>query len=509
MRRKIIWLGSAFCSGLLAALAFPKFNLSFFIWISLIPLLMIVFQSNQKRAFLAGWLAGLGFYGLLLYWIPYVPAHYGNLPLSLSLLIYFLLISFLALFWALYAWLQARIIHFFPTYGFVAAGFLWVSFEYILTFFLTGFPWGLLGYAQAQNLPLIQIASITGIYGVSFIIIFFSASFVQSLLKRKKFPFFFSLGLVLLLHLSGLIQLKKPLDSPLSFQFKAAVIQGNVSSQIYWDFTPEAEIEKLFDHHLHLTNEAIARGARLVIWPEFSVPLCFSCPEQRYLNFKKRLEKLVKETGVTLLLGTNERSSGLDHPEFYNTALCLSPDLSITTYYKMHLVPFGEYTPYKKIFSFIEKVTHAIGDVTPGKEHRLHSFQGLAFGSPICYEIIFPDLVRKFVKRGATFLVTITNDGWYGKSSAPYQHFQIALVRAIENRRYLLRSATTGISGIIDPFGRVIKRSSLMTVEVLEAPINPIQKMTFYTRFGDVWSWLCLTLSLLFVILTLVRKRNE
>jgi len=501
-----LWLTLA--SGLLAALAFPKFNLSFLIWIALIPLFFVIFQSKPKRAFLAGWLAGVTFYGLLLYWIPYVPAHYGNLSFSLSLAIYFVFISFLGLFWAGFAWLLAIIIKSFPRLAYLLAGFLWVSFEYILTFLFTGFPWGLLGYAQAQNLPLIQISTITGVYGVSFLIVLLSASFVQALLTRKRAPFFLSLALVLALHLTGFIQLR---SSPASSspELKAAVIQGNVSSDIYWDFTPEVEIERLFELHLNLTREAINQGARLVIWPEFSVPLCFSCPEERYANFRLRLENLVKETGTTLLLGTNERSAGSYEPEFYNTALCLNPDLSYTTYYKMHLVPFGEYTPYKKIFSFIEKVTHAIGNVTPGKEHRLHYFQGMAFGSPICYEIIFPDLVRKFVRKGASFLVTITNDGWYGTSSAPYQHFQIALFRSVENRRYLLRAATTGISGIIDPFGRVIKHSELMTVATLVGSFRPLKGLTFYSRYGDIWSWLSLTLSSLSVILCLIKRKNE
>lgn len=508
MKRHFSSLGLVLVSGSLAALAFPKFSFSFLIWIALIPFFFIIYQSNQKKAFLAGWLAGLSFYGLLLYWIPYVPAHYGNLSPFLSFVIYLIFISFLALFWALFSWLQARLNQHFPRSAYILAGFLWVSVEYILTFIFTGFPWGLLGYAQAQNLPLIQISSITGVYGVSFLIVLVSASFAQSILTRKRLPFFLSLALVMAIHLLGFFQLKKPSDFSSFPEFRAAVIQGNVSSDVYWAFTPEAEIEKLFQHHLSLTREAIDQGASLVIWPEFSVPLCFSCSEERYVNFRRRLENLVKETGVTLLLGTNERAAGPEETEFYNTALCLNPNLSYSTYYKMHLVPFGEYVPYKEIFYFIEKVTHAIGDVTPGKEHRLHNFQELAFGSPICYEIIFPDLVRKFTVKGASFLVTITNDGWYGKSSAPYQHFQIALVRAVENRRYLLRAATTGISGIIDPYGRVIQRSNLMTVDCLIASIKPLKGLTFYSRYGDVWSWFSLTLSLLLVILSLFKKRN-
>ena len=181
----------------------------------------------------------------------------------------------------------------------------------------------------------------------------------------------------------------------------------------------------------------------------------------------------------------------------------------MTHYYKRHLVPFGEYTPYKKIFFFIEKMTHAIGDITPGTQYSLHRFKNVRFGSPICFEIIFPDLVRRFVKKGANFLVTITNDGWYGKSAAPYQHFSIAVLRAVENRRYLLRAATTGISGVIDPYGRILSRSELMSRTYLTGNITPRYKLTFYSKHGDILPFCSLTLTVIFLILALVKRSYE
>jgi len=154
-------------------------------------------------------------------------------------------------------------------------------------------------------------------------------------------------------------------------------------------------------------------------------------------------------------------------------------------------------------------MTHAIGEITPGKEYVLHRFSYLEFGSPICYEIIFPNLVRKFVKKGANFLVTITNDGWYGRSSAPYQHFSMAVLRAVENRRYLLRAATTGISGIIDPYGRVLAETELMTEGWLTERIIPSSKQTIYTKFGDLLAFLSLTLSALFFILAIKKRIHD
>jgi apolipoprotein N-acyltransferase len=224
--------------------------------------------------------------------------------------------------------------------------------------------------------------------------------------------------------------------------------------------------------------------------------------------FKERLFQFVQETGCTLLLGTNETISAEGRTQFYNTALCLHSDLSYSQYYKTHLVPFGEYIPYEKVFFFIKKMTHAIGDISPGSKHILHDLDGERFGSPICYEIVFPGLVRRFVKKGAVFLTTITNDGWYGKSSAPYQHFNIAVFRAVENRRYLLRAATTGVSGIIDPYGRILAQSEMMTQDILTEEIMPIHTHTFYTKYGDLLPIMSLTFGAVFLILAIVKKKD-
>ncbi|HHF43115.1 MAG TPA: apolipoprotein N-acyltransferase [Candidatus Aminicenantes bacterium] len=505
MNRKLVEGFISALGGLLAALAFPKFNLSFFIWISLLPLLYFSTHRSPRRALALGFLAGLAFNALLIYWIPYVPAHYGQLPLVISLLIYFIFVAYLSLYWGLFAYLGARTTAAFPRLGFFLLPFYWIALEYILGRFLTGFPWGIIGYTQHQNLYFLQLASLTGVAGLSFFILLFQSSFLYSLQFRRRKPFFIVLALILLIHVWGYIRLRQPLaDTP---RFTVGVIQGNVSSDIYWEMVPPQTVEDLFQRHLQLTHQAIEQGAGLVVWPEFSVPLCFSCPYGPFPYLQKTLTSLAQENEVTLLLGTNEREEAANKPRFFNTALCLQPDGSFTTYYKMHLVPFGEYTPYPQIFSFLKKVTHAIGDITPGKKATLHHYQAYSFGSPICYEIIFPSLVRQFIQKGANFLVTITNDGWYGTSSAPYQHFAIAIFRAVEFKRYLLRAATTGISGIIDPYGRVIARSQLMTPAVLTAEITPLQGKTLYARLGEFLSLISLTITGAFFILSLRQRK--
>ena len=507
MSRKLPWLFLALLSGALTALAFPKFNLSYLAWISLIPLFFVLSRSRPKQAFWNGLASGFAFYGILLYWIPDVPAHYGDLPLGLSLILFLILIFLLAGFWALFGLSFATVRQAFPEAAYIFAPFCWVSFEYAMTYVLTGFPWGILGYSQSENIPFLQLAPLTGVYGLSFVLIFVQSAFVLFLTRRKRTPIAAAVALVVIIHAAGMMSSQTIVPSKSSFT--ASVVQGNVSSDIAWEGISDGENSGIFKAHLDLTRQAYGRGARLIIWPEFTVPLCFSCPEGIYEQNKSELSRFVLENPCTLLLGTIEMSGPPGSQVYYNTALCLHPDLSMTQYAKMHLVPFGEYTPYKKIFFFVEELTHSVGDIEPGKRYVLHEHAGLKFGSPICYEVIFPDLVRRFTKMGADFLVTITNDGWYGRTSAPSQHFAIAIFRAVENRRFLLRAATTGISGIIDPYGRVLVESRLMTRTYLTGRVTPSRKMTFYAEHGDVLAWVSLTLSIIFFIMSMFKKTRE
>jgi apolipoprotein N-acyltransferase len=492
-------------SGFLAAAAFPKVEWPFMAWIAFIPLLAVLSRKNGRKSFLKGWLAGTIFYGILLYWIPAVPSHYAGMSTVLSLSVYLLLVMVLGLSWALFALLFGVIHRRRAALAFLAAPFLWIGVEYLLTHALTGFPWGLIGISQYRNLPLIQIAALTGVYGISFVLVLFQSLFVYSIRAARRAPFAVGIVLLALVHIGGALSLGRVRPTPESFP--AAVIQGNVPSEIYWTQTGADKIMSLFEDHVALTRRASEAGAKLVVWPEFTVPLCFSCDDPLYESFKRILTRFVKETGTSLLLGTNETAGPPDRKLFFNSSLCLNPDRDMTSYAKMHLVPFGEYTPYKKLLGFVEKVSHAVGELTPGTEPALHGFRSLKFGTPICYEIIFPDLVRRFTKAGANFLVTITNDGWYGRSSAPYQHFANAVLRAVENRRFLLRAATTGISGVIDPYGRILVKSEIGVRTYLAETITPTSDLTFYARNGDLFALLGLTIGGLLFIVGLFTRR--
>jgi len=504
--KKLLYFFPAVLCGFFTALAFPKFSLSYLAWFSLLPLLFVLYESKPGLSFWLSFVAGLTFYGILIYWIPDVPAHYGDIPYFLSILIFIALIAYLGLYWGIFGYVFSLTKQASPGLACLVAPFLWVALEYGVTHILSGFPWGLIGYTQSPDPPLIQMASLTGVYGVSFLIVFFESSVLLFIKEKTKNLLISSLVLIALTHGIGFLILKKaPVAS--ENQFTAAIIQGNVSSDIYWNVLSPEQITRVFSEHIKLSQMARDKGAGLIIWPEFSVPLCFSCPEQLYQDFKQKLISFAMENGCTLLLGTNEMARRGKEEIYFNTALCLQPDGSYTTYAKMHLVPFGEYTPYKKILFLIRRVTHSIGEVTPGKEYQLHQYNSQKFASPICYEIIFPSLVRKLVRRGATFLATITNDGWYGPTSAPHQHFNIALFRAVENRRYLLRAATTGVSGLVDPYGRVITKTPIMVKSFLVGSVYPVDKSTPYNKFGDILPLLGLTISLFSFILALLRRK--
>jgi apolipoprotein N-acyltransferase len=509
LKRHIRETALALLSGVLTALAFPKPSLFFLGWISLIPLLYLLSSRKPGRGFFLGWCGGFGFYLLLLYWIQDVPAHYGGLSWGFSTLIFALFAAFLALLWGVFGMVFCRLRAVFPRGVFVLSAFLWVGLEYILTHLLTGFPWGLLGNSQYKNLAFIQISALTGVYGLSFLIVLFQSGFVRSVTSRKKAPFFVVLGIILAVHAGGWLVLQEEVPKTAE-TFVGAVIQGNVPPEMEFTLDNVNETFDLFQRHIDLSRRACSQGARFVVWAELSVPLCFSCNHAYYTRFSQELMGFARAQDCTMLLGTNETAfSQGGVPKYYNTAANLNPDGELSFYYKMHLVPFGEYTPYKMVFSFISTFTQAIGELTPGENYVLHDYDGVPFASPICYEIIFPGIMRNFVKKGARFLVTITNDAWYGRSWGPYQHFGIAVLRAVEARRFLLRSATTGISGVIDPYGRVLSRSRLNTEAFLTGSITPLSGTTFYVRYGDWLSLLSLTLSGVFLILALVFKRRN
>jgi len=417
---------------------------------------------------------------------------YGGMPLWLSFMVLLLLSVYLGLYTGLFGYLIKLISDKTSIPLPVAAPLLWVSLEFLKAHLISGFPWASLGYSQYKFLHIIQISDITGVYGVSFLIVAVNAALFSLFLLRKEsvlrnrtriisissVVFLFALSLCY-----GYYRLSRDYNST-DRGVKIAVAQGNIPQNLKWDSSFK---RRTVDIYKRLTNEAAGHNPDLVIWPETAAPFFFQ-EDSRY-----RDEILdIASAGHTYLLFGNPAYEITDNnvQSMLNSAYLISPDReTLARYDKIHLVPFGEYVPLSKILFFIEKITAGTGDFTPGRDYVVMELPQGKFGVVICYEVIFPGLVRKFVLNGAEFMATITNDAWFGKTSAPYQHFTMAVFRSVENRIYFARSANTGISGFISPKGEILQASPIFEESLLIRNIFPSDTKTFYTKHGDMFAY--------------------
>jgi apolipoprotein N-acyltransferase len=268
---------------------------------------------------------------------------------------------------------------------------------------------------------------------------------------------------------------------------RVGLVQGSVEQGQKWDPTRASEI---FSRYLELSRRAVRSGARLVLWPESSTPFLFE--ESPAAD---AIRNLARESQTRFLVGSDqvERTSP---PRYFNSAFLIQPDGAVGgVYRKMHLVPFGEYVPFKHVLFFAAPLVEAAGDFSEGDRVTVFPVGGGSISTAICYEVVFPELARRAVLDGSRLLSTITNDAWYGRTSAPWQHFDQARMRAIEQGRYLVRAANTGISGIVDPYGRVVERSRLFEPAVIVGDVRFLEGLTVYARMGDTFAYACLLLS--------------
>ena len=287
--------------------------------------------------------------------------------------------------------------------------------------------------------------------------------------------------------------------TPISASSRIAIIQGNIDQEVKWD--PRFQVATT-DKYIGLSLQAKKENPDLIVWPETAAPFYFLYD----IALTKRLQKGIRETGTSFLFGSPSFQAGQNIVKYYNSAYLVNSDAEVLGRYdKAHLVPFGEYIPFKKWFPFLGKMIEQVGDFWPGKSGVAIDRGEYRLGMLICYEIIFPNLAREMVKNKASLLINITNDAWYGKTSAPYQHFSMAVFRAVENRRALVRSANTGISGFIDPAGRIVSSTPLFKDAVMTRSIPLIDTETIYTRIGDAFAWLCLS-GMLLVIIYRIRR---
>ena len=485
-------------SGVLLASSFSFAFLGILSWLAFLPVFFALENTSLKKACLLFFISGIIFWSGTIYWLAHV-----TLPGTVVLILY------LSLYFAAFGLIIRPFTMNSTIFGLFIIPSIWVLLEYIRSYLFTGFPWALLGYSQCFNLPIIQIADLTGGWGVSFLVIFVNAALVEMvwamrerLWARSKAVFILLTSVLFIICAYGYFRLYLPAYTGNERMLRVSVIQGNIPQELKWD---ELAAGYIVNKYLRLSEEAAVSKPDLIVWPEAASPGLFGQDDAIFEGFYA----LARKIEIPLLLGTVTRSKDI----FFNSAILIDSKGEVAGRYdKLHLVPFGEYIPLKKYLPFLETVV-PIGDIQPGRSHYIFN-KPAKFCVLICFEDLFPELSREFTKRGAQFLVNITNDAWYKKTSAPYQHLQASIFRAVENRRYLVRSANTGISGFISPDARILSlvrdtsgREIFVDGFLTQKLMLGAQGLTFYTRFGDWFIIICLLLAFFGAVSYYSRKR--
>ena len=502
------WLLTLLSAGLQIVI-FPLANLYFLDWIALTPLLVALMRAREPQtlqltdgarllpatpmqAFVLAYACGVVWYAGTCYWICSTMHQYGGVNAAAAVGIMFLFCLYVALYHGIFGLLVAFVAHK-DRQGrlpLLLAPFFWVAVELARTR-ITGFPWDLLGITQVDNFPLAQIARVTGVYGISLEIMVVNVAFAAALLvpRRKRRQLFLVSGIAaVILQVGSWIPLPvAPADhSALLVQQNIPILAGEDWTKDYFDGT-------LRDLSWISVKHAAGppQRADLIAWPESPAPFFTNDP-----GFRDALGNVARQSGAWVLAGSlgqgnvsrpMERSS-----EVYNSGSLFNPQGELVARYdKVHLVPFGEYVPFRKVFGFASGLTEQVGEFNRGTSREPLQAGSSKLGVFICYESIFPDEVRQLAAHGAQVFVNISNDGWYGDSGAYAQHLRQARMRAIENSRWLLRDTNTGVTASIDPYGRIVASVPRKVRTALIAPYALTGVTTFYTRHGDWFAYGC------------------
>ena len=512
-------------SGVLQVLIFPKPALYLLSWVALAPLIYAILKCREQdvtmvladgglflapatawQGFLLGYVSGLIWYLGSCYWVFYVMHVYGGIGVVTSVLLLLMYALYLALYHGLFGFLLALIAarrNGFSLRALVFTPFVWVAVELARTY-ITGFPWDLLGTTQIDNIPLSRIATVTGVYGLSFEIVLVNTAIAAAFLvpyERRKVLLTAALVAAIVLHAGKLI---KPAALPAGHG--ATLVQADVPildsggwNLDYFEQTLNA-LQVLSERPRH----ELKGSPGLIIWPESPAP--FFATD---LHVRSTLANIARGAYSYIIAG----SLGIEHagepnrqPDIYNSASVVAPTGAWTARYdKIHLVPFGEYVPFETLFSFASGLTRQVGTFARGHQRMPLELGDTRVGTFICYEAIFPNEVRQFARNGAEVFVNISNDGWYGEGGAPWQHLNMARMRAVENNRWLLRDTNTGVTAVIDPLGRVVAEAPRNQRTQLQAAYGLEETTTFYTRHGDWFPLVCAIITLLGLLLRIIK----
>ena len=508
---KSTWL-LVLLSAILQFLIFPLPNIYVLCWIAVAPLLIALLRARPpetlqlresakllpakpRQAFVLGYVCGILWYASTCYWIYNTMRVYGGVDTLAALGILLLFCLYLALYHGLFGLVISLLAGDSPFSGrtLLLAPVVWVGVE-LARSRITGFPWDLLGIIQVDNIPLARVATITGVYGVSFEIMLVNAAFAAAFLLRpgQRRPLLIAASVAVLILQSG--RLINP--APLSKDHLARLVQSNIPVLQGADWTKEYFENTLQDlMRVSLNPDGGAKDPDLIAWPESPAPFYTSDP-----LFRDAVSRVAREAKTWVVAGAVGVRNATMNPEqttqAYNSAVLVNPQGEwVGRYDKVHLVPFGEYVPFPKLFGFAGGLTKEVGDFTHGEARQPLIADGQKLGVFICYESVFPDEVRRFAANGANVFLNLSNDGWYGDSGAYAQHLKQARMRAVENARWLLRDTNTGVTASIDPYGRVVASVPRKVRTVLDAPYALSNVTTFYTRHGDWFAFLCAIIS--------------
>ena len=530
--KKLSWLLAAE-SGVLLVLPFPVAGplphwRAALAWIALVPLLIALLVPSSGfgwprtgRNTLLGYFCGILWYAGTCYWIQSTMQLYGNLSPAASAIILVLFCLYLGLYFALFAVLVSltRRATGNTAWTLALTPFLWVAME-LACARITGFPWNQLGYSQVDNLLLTRLAPWTGNYGISFVVMAIDCAVASFFLFRgwraRLVPVVIALAFAAGLqsgftmhvpeeptHASAVL-LQPNLDVGGGNNWTAAMFDLNLqhfsalSENVcnpYFAGLPTRGTQQIIPE---CKPRAPRPALNVIVWPESPAPF-----ENNDPLFRHWVSALAEDAHAPMIVGDIAvvQEPGQTANFVYNSASFIAADGSFAGRYdKMHLVPFGEYTPFPKLLSFAGSLTAEVGKMTHGQRRVVFNTDGHDYGTFICYESIFADEVRQFVNRGANVLVNISDDGWYGDTSAPWQHLNMARMRAIENDRWLLRDTNNGITAVIDPYGRVLESAPRHVRTSLFVRFDYLSRRTFYTRHGDMFAWLCAIIAIVLAV---------
>jgi len=484
------------------------------LFVALVPLFVAIGKGSVKEAGLSGLLCGLVHFLLLLYWIVIVLGRYGGLHWSVAVLVLLLLSFALSIYLALFSILARNLFTTLP--GGVAVWLLptlWVGIDWLRGLLFTGMPWMDLGYGLWEQTYLVQIADLFGHHGLSWMIVFSNSMLAILLIKKQTVATCCFLILSFLLVVDGSLiysqgrieEFRNVLSNKNEKIMRVGIVQGNIDQSIKWSALQQ---KNTVDRYLALSRKLLeGNPPDLLVWPETALPFY---PSQN--SFMRPVQAMVAQYDIALLTGApwyEIIDPATRKVKFFNSALLLDPAGKLAgKYYKTHLVPFGEYIPLKRFLPFLAPIVEAVGDFSPGTIERPLVWKNARAGVLICFESVFPELSRKWVVAGANMLVNLTNDAWYGRSSAPHHSLAMTVLRAVETRRSVVRSANTGISAFINPLGEVEFRSELFRPYSFTADVMLCEEKTFWVLYGYLFAPLCLILGVVSALIATVRRRK-